>query len=194
MYRLQEIIKSLNTVVAYFVKKSKRCFKIVTLQSFYTRLRDYLYNPDYQDKFFFEFTQMKKYQSHARKNVFKGQIDIRCLAPQFAFKKLEKISPRSIIITSGTLSPMAVFQQQIGLYLVKQQVGHVITEDNIMVRKVARDLRGQILKIDSVFYSSRDGLQFGNLTALFRLLIKTVQFIPHGVLVIVSSFSCLKHL
>jgi len=58
---------------------------------------------------------------------------------------------------------MNVFAEDIGLEAMKCQVGHVITEENIIVRKVGRNLNGEVLKIDSLFYSGRNGLEFANL-------------------------------
>lgn len=73
---------------------------------------------------------------------------------------LESINPRSIIITSGTLTPMNVFGKEIGLSKLEYvQVDPVITEKNILVRKITKNLNGEQLKIDSTFYCGRNGLE-----------------------------------
>jgi hypothetical protein len=50
-----------------------------------------------------------------------------CFNAGFGFKKLEKLKPRSLIITSGTLSPMQSFEAELGVKF-KHQVSypHVI--------------------------------------------------------------------
>ena len=86
-----------------------------------------------------------------------------------------------------------MFADEIGLPFVKEQVGHVIKEENILVRKVSKTIDGEPLKIDSAFFYGQNSMfNVENLTALFNLLIKTIECIPHGVLIIVSSFSSLK--
>lgn len=73
---------------------------------------------------------------------------------------LESINPRSIIITSGTLSPTNVFGQETGLSKLKYvEVDPVITAKNILVRKISKNLNGDDLKIDSTFYCGRYGLE-----------------------------------
>ncbi len=46
---------------------------------------------------------------------------------------------------------MNVFADEIGLKFQQVQVGHVITQENIIVRKVA-EYNGRPLKIDSSFF------------------------------------------
>jgi hypothetical protein len=40
---------------------------------------------------------------------------INCLTPEFAFRRLKKLEPRSIIVASGTLKPMEAFAQELGI-------------------------------------------------------------------------------
>ncbi len=88
---------------------------------------------------------------------------------------MEKIKPYNIIVTSGTLSPLNVFADEIGLPFVKEQVGHVIKEENVLVRKVCKTITGEPLKIDSAFFYGQNSMfNVENLTALFNLLIKAI--------------------
>ncbi len=42
-------------------------------------------------------------------------VELMCLNPQYTFQQLLKSKPRSIIVTSGTLSPMDLFVKELGV-------------------------------------------------------------------------------
>ena len=51
-----------------------------------------------------------------------------CFNPGLGFKKILKLNPRAVILTSGTLSPMHSFQQELLVdFPIKLENGHVIT-------------------------------------------------------------------
>ncbi len=149
--KLESITNSLECVIEFLIKENMFAFKLLNLRRFYDRLYNVLYDKDYEHKFFLQISQSKKYNHKKGAHEYKGEIEIRCLSPEFSFKQLGKIKPYNIIITSGTLSPMNVFADEIGLKFQQTQVGHVITQENIIVRKVA-EYNGRPLKIDSSFF------------------------------------------
>lgn len=51
------------------------------LACFFERLHSVLYNPTYYNKFFVEITQLQKYEKNLKRNILKGEFNIRCLAP-----------------------------------------------------------------------------------------------------------------
>ncbi len=57
-----------------------------------------------------------------------------CFNASYAFETLLSKKPRSIILTSGTLSPLDVFAQEIGVnFMYKLVNSHVINKDQILV-------------------------------------------------------------
>jgi Rad3-related DNA helicase len=57
-----------------------------------------------------------------------------CFNASYAFENLLSKKPRSIILTSGTLSPLDVFAQEIGVaFKYKLVNSHVINKDQILV-------------------------------------------------------------
>ena len=52
---------------------------------------------------------------------------MKCCTPEFLFKKIVDQGPHSIIITSGTLSPMSMLEAEMGFpFHIKISCSHVI--------------------------------------------------------------------
>jgi Rad3-related DNA helicase len=50
-----------------------------------------------------------------------------CFNPAFAFKSLLKEEPRSIIFTSGTLTPLSSYESELDVpFPIKRETGHVV--------------------------------------------------------------------
>lgn len=100
------------------------------------------------------------------------------------------MGPRSIIITSGTLSPMERFEESLGLKdsLPFVKAGSVIKKENLHVRKIGCDLNSTKLWISYKYFFKKDFF-IKNAINTFNLLIELIERIPNGVLIMLSSYS-----
>ena len=73
-------------------------------------------------------------------------IRFLCMNPAVTFKPLEKAA-RSIILTSGTLSPLLTFESELDTkFGNKLQANHVINDSQVYVRSIAKGPSGVQLK------------------------------------------------
>ena len=71
----------------------------------------------------------------------KKQLGYICLNPSYIFKQLESKKPRSIILTSGTLSPMDSFSDELRTHFgVQLENNHAIDKSQLMVAVVKCDM------------------------------------------------------
>ena len=73
-------------------------------------------------------------------------ISYWCFAPALAMRELSFLNVRSIIITSGTLSPLPSFSLELGLnFPVQLENNHVIQSDQVHVRVLGKGVSGKEL-------------------------------------------------
>jgi len=106
-------------------------------------------------------------------------ISFWCFAPALAMRELSFLNVRSILITSGTLSPLPSFSMELGLHFpVQLENDHVIQSDQIFVRVVGKGVSGKEL---SSKFGRRDDPEY--LSELGNTLASLCRNIPGGVLV-----------
>lgn len=77
-------------------------------------------------------SQSTQQKSYAQKNDFNYTVNFWCLNPAVAFYYLK--SCHSVILTSGTLSPMETFQSELGVRFDHQlEACHVISDKQVWV-------------------------------------------------------------
>ena len=73
-------------------------------------------------------------------------ISYWCFAPSLAMRELTFLNVRSILITSGTLSPLPSFSMELGMnFEVQLENDHVIQPDQICVRVLGKGVSGKEL-------------------------------------------------
>ncbi|CAK8697218.1 unnamed protein product [Clavelina lepadiformis] len=111
-----------------------------------------------------------------------------CLNPAVAFSDLS--SARSIVLTSGTLSPMSSFSSELGLsFPIQLEASHVISDSQVWVGSVGAGPTGHTLQAT---YQNTSALQFQD--ELGQLVNEVCRIVPHGVLCFFSSYSLLEKL
>ncbi|XP_070573083.1 Fanconi anemia group J protein homolog isoform X2 [Ptychodera flava] len=112
-----------------------------------------------------------------------------CMNPAVAFNDVSSCS-RSIVLTSGTLSPMASFSSELGvLFPIQLESNHVIHNSQVWVGTVATGPSGGILNATYKYaetYSFQDEIG--------ALILKVCHSIPHGVLCFFPSYSMMEKL
>lgn len=105
------------------------------------------------------------------------------------FKEINE-NCKSVILTSGTLSPMDSFASELSMpFPIKLEATHVIDRSQVWVGVIPMGPSGMIT---SGVFKNLDSFQFQDEvgTAIYRYL----SIIPHGVLCFVPSYSFLKKL
>ncbi|XP_065934696.1 Fanconi anemia group J protein homolog isoform X1 [Magallana gigas] len=115
-------------------------------------------------------------------------LNFWCMNPGVAFSDLSVC--RSVVLTSGTLSPINSFESELGVpFPIKLEANHVIEDKQVWVGTVGQGPRGGTLE---AVYRSVETLQFQD--ELGDLVLRVCQHVPHGVLCFVPSYSTLSKL
>ncbi|KAJ8257323.1 hypothetical protein GJAV_G00184360 [Gymnothorax javanicus] len=107
-----------------------------------------------------------------------------CFCPGFSMQELVRQGVRSIILTSGTLSPISSFTSELQIpFPVCLENPHVIQRDQIFVRVIDRGPDGAQL---SSAYDRRFVPE--NMASLGNTVVNLGRVIPHGLLVFFPSY------
>ncbi len=138
-----------------------------------------------------EFGRKKGFTSSAE--LQRKKVDIRCMKafcfnPGLAFTELLKSNPRSIILTSGTLSPMDSLEHELRIrFPIKLECDHVINPDQAFIQVITRDQSGSLFNFN---YQNRGNIK--QRQNVGRLLQDICDVTPGGVLVFFSSYASLS--
>ncbi|XP_015113040.1 Fanconi anemia group J protein homolog [Diachasma alloeum] len=114
-------------------------------------------------------------------------LECLCMNPGVIFTSLAK-SARSIILASGTLSPIVSFASELGTtFKHVLQNKHVIPKDNVHIRIVPKGPQGVNLK---AVYANTSQWNFQD--ELGRVILEVCESVPFGVLCFVPSYSLLN--
>lgn len=112
-----------------------------------------------------------------------------CLNPAVTFEELKK-TIHSVILTSGTLSPMASFSSELDVkFPLKLEANHVIDKRQVWIRTLSHGPTGHSLNA-----TFRNADSFGFQDEMGRLTLKVCQTIAHGILLFLPSYSMLNKL
>jgi hypothetical protein len=90
---------------------------------------------------------------NARLNLTKDQVELKkrshrvlgfwCFNAGLGFQKLKELCPKSIILTSGTMSPLDVFQHELMTpFKVRIQNTHVVKKEQTKVSVITHGIGG----------------------------------------------------
>lgn len=114
-----------------------------------------------------------------------------CLTPSLTFIDLLKLSPRSIILTSGTLSPLDSWEKELSLkFDVKLINDHVINKSQLHLGIVCKSL-GNKSTFNFSFKELNDkGTQI--YSDLIESILYLAEVVPNGILIIFPSYKVSK--
>ncbi|KAG0185736.1 Fanconi anemia group J protein [Apophysomyces sp. BC1034] len=142
---------------------------------------------DYAKDYQIAIMKKKHYTTNvAKDNMWQYKLGFWCLNPGVVFRQLSDIT-HSIVLTSGTLSPLATFASELDAqFKIRLEANHVIDSSQVWVRTIPRGpsnllFRGVYTEMEKFQY--RD--EVGN--ALYDI----VQSMPFGILCFVPSYSVL---
>uniref|UniRef100_A0A3B4BT47 DNA 5'-3' helicase n=1 Tax=Pygocentrus nattereri TaxID=42514 RepID=A0A3B4BT47_PYGNA len=112
-----------------------------------------------------------------------------CLNPAVAFSDLSD-SVRSIVLTSGTLSPMGSFSSELGIkFSIQLEASHVISKSQVWVGTVGMGPQGR--RLCATFQHTET---FAFQDEVGALLLKVCQTVSRGVLCFLPSYKMLDKL
>jgi regulator of telomere elongation helicase 1 len=115
-------------------------------------------------------------------------ISYWCFAPALAMQELASLKVRSILVTSGTLSPLPSYSMELGLHFPHQlENPHIIDDEQIYVRVVSKGPTGKLLS--SAYERRKDGEYY---TELGNTLVNFARIVPDGVLVFFPSYGVME--
>ena len=115
-------------------------------------------------------------------------ISYWCFAPSLAMEELAGLKIRSILVTSGTLSPLSSYGMELGLpFPHTLENPHIIRDEQIHVRVVGRGVSGKVLSSSYERRKDKDYyMELGN------TLISLAKVTPAGMLVFFPSYSVME--
>ena len=112
-----------------------------------------------------------------------------CFDPGQSMMQLTALNIRSILLTSGTLSPLNSFAQELGIpFNLRLENPHVIDRSQVWVGVVSSGPSGHQLNSS---YQTRD--TYGYKEDLGNAIVNFARIIPDGVLVFFPSYAVLKN-
>ncbi|XP_077296471.1 Fanconi anemia group J protein homolog [Arctopsyche grandis] len=126
------------------------------------------------------------WNSKSKDKESKLVLNVICMNPAVIFSPIEK-SVRSIILSSGTLTPTLSFAAELGAeFPIVLQTGHVISSNQVWVGSVTCGENG--LPMEATF---RNTSKVEWQDALGKLLLWICENVPHGVLCFLPSYRLL---
>lgn len=111
-----------------------------------------------------------------------------CFSPALSMNALAALKVRSILVTSGTLSPLPSYSLELGLpFMHTLENEHIIKKDQIMVRVIGKGVSGKEL---TSTYNRRDDVEY--ITELGNTIISLTKVIPGGVLIFFPSYGVME--
>ncbi|XP_076299297.1 regulator of telomere elongation helicase 1 isoform X2 [Lasioglossum baleicum] len=115
-------------------------------------------------------------------------ISYWCFSPGFSMQQLLEQGVRSIVLTSGTLSPLRPFISELGIPIdVQLENPHIVKGDQVCVGVLSQGPDGYVL--NSSFNTRNDPKYIGSLG---RTIFNFSCLIPHGLLVFFPSYPIMR--
>lgn len=115
-------------------------------------------------------------------------ISYWCFAPSVAMEELAGLNVGSIIVTSGTLSPLPSYSMELGIRFPHTlENPHIVKDNQIHVRVLGKGCSGKVLS--SSYERRKDGEYY---TELGNTLVSLAKVIPSGILVFFPSYGVME--
>ncbi|XP_069828826.1 Fanconi anemia group J protein [Dendropsophus ebraccatus] len=181
----QMVLKGLFLVLDYLFRQNNRFaedYRIALQQSYiWTNKQDVV-----DENGFFA---RPKNRRNVRQKTLVYTLNFWCLNPAVAFSELSG-NARSIVLTSGTLSPMGSFSSELGVkFSIQLEANHVIQKSQVWVGTVGAGPKGRKL---CATYQHTETFDFQD--EIGALLLSVCQTVSHGVLCFLPSYKMLEKL
>uniref|UniRef100_A0A8C9VY05 DNA 5'-3' helicase n=1 Tax=Scleropages formosus TaxID=113540 RepID=A0A8C9VY05_SCLFO len=187
----QTVLKSLFMVLDFLYRNNCRCvfaedYRVALQQTYvWTTQND---PPDLPDAQGF-FARRHRRRQGARTKTLVYTLSFWCLNPAVAFTDLSG-SVRTIVLTSGTLSPMGSFSSELGVnFSIQLEASHVISKSQVWVGTLGNGPQGR--KLCATFQHAET---FAFQDEVGALLVRICQAVARGVLCFLPSYKMLDKL
>ncbi len=117
------------------------------------------------------------------------EVSVVCLVPFLTMKSIVDMKPHNIILTSGTLSPIDIWESELGIpFPIKFINTHVISPRQLMLRIVT----GQEKSVFNFSYKSLQETFKTIYQSTLRAIISLAEKIPNGMLVVTPSYKIMS--
>ncbi|TRY53591.1 hypothetical protein DNTS_015939, partial [Danionella cerebrum] len=182
----QSMLESLFMVLGFLFRQNCRFADDyrVALQQTYT----WTTQKDVPDAHGF-FARPNRRRQGTRTKTLTHTVSFWCLNPAVAFSDLSD-TVKSIVLTSGTLSPMGSFSSELGIkFTIQLEANHVISKSQVWVGTVGVGPQGR--KLCATFQHAET---FAFQDEVGALLLKVCHTVSHGVLCFLPSYKMLDKL
>ena len=115
-------------------------------------------------------------------------ISYWCFAPALAMEELAALNVRSILVTSGTLSPLPSYAMELGIpFPHTLENPHIIRENQIHVRVIGKGVSGK--ELTSTYKRREDGEYYSELG---NTLVSLAKVVPAGMLIFFPSYGVMN--
>uniref|UniRef100_A0A672U6L5 DNA 5'-3' helicase n=1 Tax=Strigops habroptila TaxID=2489341 RepID=A0A672U6L5_STRHB len=182
----QMVLKGLFMVLLYLFKDKSRFADDyrVALQQTYTWMNESQLDASDTSAFF---TRPKRKKNLRQKTVV-HMLNFWCLNPAVAFSDLNDV--RTIVLTSGTLSPMDSFSSELGVkFSIQLEANHVIRNSQVWIGTIGVGPNGR--KLCATFQHT-ETFEFQD--EVGALLLSVCQTVAQGILCFLPSYKLLDKL
>ncbi|XP_053363401.1 Fanconi anemia group J protein [Clarias gariepinus] len=184
--KTQTVLKSLFMVLGFLFRQNCRFaddYRVALQQSYVWTTQEDV--PDAQGFF----TRPRRRRQTARTKTLVYTLSFWCLNPAVAFSELGSVV-HSIVLTSGTLSPMGSFSSELGLkFSIQLEASHVISKSQVWVGTIGEGPQGRRL---CATFQHTETFTFQD--EVGALLLKVCQSVSQGVLCFLPSYKMLDKL
>ena len=196
-FRPQAIIKTVELMVEYLNTANPAAFNVKgkgvsKLHEFVSVVfNEHIKSEDLHD--LFKVHICKDQKTEGGRGFLKSKsentlLHLWCFSPGFSMTRLAKLGARSIILTSGTLSPLQATAEEIGLdFPVRLENEHIVSASQVWCGVMGSGPDGTILNSS---YNTRSDPKY--LAALGQIVIMILKMVPKGVLVFFPSYGLLN--
>ncbi|EHB06437.1 Fanconi anemia group J protein [Heterocephalus glaber] len=181
----QIMLKGLFMVLEYLFRQNSRFaddYKVAIQQTY-----SWTHHTDISDKNGF-FAVPKNKKSSRQKNAV-HVLNFWCLNPAVAFSDING-KVRTIVLTSGTLSPMKSFSSELGVtFTIQLEANHVINNSQVWVGTIGSGPKGRNL---CATFQHTETFEFQD--EVGALLLSVCQTVSQGILCFLPSYKLLEKL
>lgn len=130
----------------------------------------------------------KEQRQSGKQHIASRTVSYWCFAPALAMEELASLNVRSIIVTSGTLSPLPSYSMELGLNFPHTlENPHIVSDNQIHVRVIGKGVSGK--ELTSSYERRKDGEYYSELG---NTLVALSKVTPAGMLVFFPSYSVME--
>ncbi|KAM4823829.1 Fanconi anemia group J protein [Urocitellus parryii] len=181
----QIMLKGLFMVLDYLFRQNSRFaddYKIAIQQTY-----SWTNQIDISDKN--GFLAPPKNKKRSRQKIAVRVLNFWCLNPAVAFSDING-KVRTIVLTSGTLSPMKSFSSELGVtFAIQLEANHVINNSQVWVGTIGSGPKGRNL---CATFQHTETFEFQD--EVGALLLSVCQTVSHGILCFLPSYKLLEKL